>query len=93
MINVEYENLKKLNSIYLKELKEITDKVIESGWYILQWSRRFWKKIFKIFVIEYCIGVSNGMDALEMAFNVLDLPANSGNYEFPFIIATILAIK
>ena len=78
MINVEYENLKKLNSIYLKELKETTDKVIESGWYILGSEvDTFERKFLKFLSSKYCIGVSNGMDALEMAFNVLDLPANS----------------
>ena len=95
MINVEYENLKKLNSIYLKELKETTDKVIESGWYILGSEvDTFERKFLKFLSSKYCIGVSNGMDALEMAFNVLDLPANSevitSSHSY---IATILAIK
>jgi len=95
MINVEYENLKKLNSIYLKELKETTDKVIESGWYVLGSEvETFERKFSKFLSSEYCIGVSNGMDALEMAFNALDLPANSevitSSHSY---IATILAIK
>lgn len=95
MISVEYENLKKLNSIYLNELKEATDKVIESGWYILGGEvDTFEKKFSKFLSSKYCIGVSNGMDALEMAFDVLDLPANSevitGSHSY---IATILAIK
>ena len=50
MINVR-ENLKKLNSIYLKELKEITDKVIESGWYIWVVKSTLLKENFQNFVI------------------------------------------
>jgi dTDP-4-amino-4,6-dideoxygalactose transaminase len=95
MINVEYENLKKLNSIYFNELREATNKVIESGWYILGNEVRAFEKKFSNFLSsKHCIGVSNGMDALEMAFSALDLPSNSevitSSHSY---IATILAIK
>ncbi|MFK8060225.1 MAG: DegT/DnrJ/EryC1/StrS family aminotransferase [Polaribacter sp.] len=93
-IKVPYENLKKANKKYLKELKDKANDVIDSGWYILgEEVKNFEKEFAKLNNAKYCIGLASGLDALILGLKVFNFPKNakvlvpSNTY-----IASILAI-
>lgn len=91
---IEYESLARSNSAYIAELEDAAKRVIRSGWYILgQEVHAFEAEFARYLGVKHCIGVANGLDALILAIEALDLPAGSdvlvasNSY-----IATILAI-
>ena len=88
-------DLKKVNIKYADELKEAANRVIDSGWYILGQEVDFFEKDFANYCgTKYCIGVSNGLDALKLILKAYDIghgdevivPSNT-------YIATLLAIS
>jgi dTDP-4-amino-4,6-dideoxygalactose transaminase len=94
-VNIEYENLSKLNAPFLSEYKEKVEKFLTKGWYILGDEVAGFEKEFATYTHSvYCIGVANGLDALVMGLKVFEFPAGSevivpsNTY-----IATILSIK
>ena len=91
---IDYENLLKSNQEFFPELEEAFREVLHSGWYVLGGHVADFEKSFAAYTgAEYCVGVANGMEALEIALLALNLkkggevivPANT-------YIATILAI-
>lgn len=94
MDNIEYENLKKLNQPFFESYRNVFDKMLESGWYILGKNVSSFEKEFASFTnTKHCVGVASGLDALELALRCFDFPKGSevivpsNTY-----IATILAI-
>jgi len=50
-----------------KELKEVTDRVIDSNWYILGKEVENFEREFANYLgVKYCIGVGNGLEALHI---------------------------
>lgn len=91
---IEYESLARSNSAYMAELEEAAIRVIRSGWYVLGQEVSAFESEFAQYVgVKHCIGVANGLDALILSIEALDLPRGSeilvasNTY-----IATILAI-
>ncbi len=91
---IEYESLAKSNSAFMTELQDAATRVIQSGWYVLGQEVKSFEAEFAAFVgAKHCIGVANGLDALILSIEALDLPSGSeilvasNTY-----IATILAI-
>ena len=91
---IEYESLARSNSAYMAELEEAATRVIRSGWYVLGQEVAAFESEFAQYVgAKHCIGVANGLDALILSIEALDLPrcseilVASNTY-----IATILAI-
>ena len=91
---IEYENLQKLNLKFEMDFQIKFKQFLEKGWYILGNEEKEFEKNFADYCgAKFCIGVANGLDALELGLNVLDFPARSeiivpsNTY-----IATILAI-
>lgn len=91
---IPYENLSLLNKDFEIELKQKLDNFLQKGWYILgDEVAAFENNFAKYCNAKYCIGVANGLDALEMGLQVFDFPEKSeiivpsNTY-----IATILAI-
>jgi dTDP-4-amino-4,6-dideoxygalactose transaminase len=91
---IEYENLTLSNAALMTELEAAAVKVIRSGWYILgQEVSAFETEFAQAVGAKHCIGVGNGLDALILSLEALDLPkccdvlVASNSY-----IATILAI-
>lgn len=91
---IEYENLGRLNAPFFMEYESAFKQVLESGWYVLGKSvAQFESEFAKYLNADYCTGVANGLDALVLALQALDLqvgdevivPANT-------YIATIIAI-
>ena len=91
---IEYENLTLSNAALMTELEAAAVKVIRSGWYVLgQEVSAFETEFAQAVGAKHCIGVGNGLDALILSLEALDLPkccdvlVASNSY-----IATILAI-
>lgn len=75
---IEYENLRKLNDPLMKRYFEITQKVLESGWFINGPEVKNFEQEFA----HYCgsahgVGVANGLDALIISLKILNLPPES----------------
>ena len=91
---IEYENLTLSNAALMTELEAAAVKVIRSGWFVLgQEVSAFETEFAQAVGAKHCIGVGNGLDALILSLEALDLPkccdvlVASNTY-----IATILAI-
>ena len=91
---VEYENLANSNRAFLEELKQVAGAVIDRGWYVLGDEVRAFETEFAAYTgARHCIGVANGLDALILSIEALQMPRGSevlvaaNTY-----IATILAI-
>lgn len=91
---IEYESLAKSNEAFMAELEAAANRVIRSGWYVLGNEVQVFEKEFAEYIgARHCIGIGNGLDALILSIEALDLPKDSeilvasNTY-----IATILAI-
>jgi dTDP-4-amino-4,6-dideoxygalactose transaminase len=91
---IEYESLAKSNAAFMAELSDAASRVIGSGWYVLGQEVTAFEQEFAAWVgARHCIGVANGLDALILSIEALQLPKDSeilvasNTY-----IATILAI-
>jgi len=91
---IEYESLAKSNSQFMPELEEAAARVIRSGWYVLgQEVSAFEEEFARHVGARHCIGVANGLDALILSIEALDLPPQSDILVASnTYIATIIAI-
>jgi dTDP-4-amino-4,6-dideoxygalactose transaminase len=91
---IPYENLQRLNEPFEDELRAGFNAVLAKGHYILGHQLELFEQEFAAYHdAKYCVGVSNGLDAIILALRALDLPPGSevivpsNTY-----IATILAV-
>ena len=64
---IKFLDLKKINSKYLNDIKDIAFKTIDSGWYIRGDNCKKFEQDFAQFCgVNHCIGVANGLDALTL---------------------------
>ncbi len=91
---IPYENLNLLNKEFEDKFKSQFDEFLNKGWYIMgEGLSRFESSFAAYNKAKFCIGVANGLDALEIGLQVFDFPKDSeiivpsNTY-----IATILAI-
>ena len=91
---IEYESLARSNGAFMAELEQAAIRVLRSGWYVLGQEVAAFEQEFAAWIgARHCIGVANGLDALILSIEALDLPRGSevlvasNTY-----IATILAI-
>lgn len=97
-IKVPFLSLKDMTNKYAEEIYEATDRVINSGWYLLGDENFQFEKNYADYIgTKYAIGVANGLDALflilraYLEMGIMDIgdevlvPANT-------YIASILAI-
>ncbi len=91
---IEYENLANSNSAYFFELEAAASRVIRGGWYVLGQEVSAFEQEFAQYVgAKHCIGVANGLDALILSIEALNLPKDSDVLVASnTYIATILAI-
>ena len=91
---IEYENLNNLNKPLFEEYKTAFNEVLESGWYILgNKVKEFEKQFAQYCNTKHCVGVANGLDALNLSLRAFGfekgsevlVPSNT-------YIATILSI-
>lgn len=75
---IEYENLKKANQPFEKEFEAAFRSFLDSGWYVLgKQVSGFETEFAKYLGSQHCIGVANGLDALILSLEALELPAGS----------------
>ena len=93
-VMIEYESLANSNRAFVAELEAAATRVIQSGWYVLGQEVAAFEKEFAAYVgAKHCIGVANGLDALVLSIEALDLPRGSDVLVASnTYIATILAI-
>lgn len=91
---IEYESLARSNQSVMRELEAAAARVIHSGWYVLGQEVSAFEVEFASYVgARHCIGVANGLDALILSIEALDLPRGSDILVASnTYIATILAI-
>jgi dTDP-4-amino-4,6-dideoxygalactose transaminase len=91
---IEYESLAHSNAPYMAELEAAATRVIRSGWYVLGQEVSAFEAEFAQYVgAKHCIGVANGLDALILSIEALNLPkASDILVASNTYIATILAI-
>lgn len=91
---IEYESLANSNASFMEELEAAATRVIRSGWYVLGQEVSAFESEFAQYVgAKHCIGVANGLDALILSIEALDLPKGSDILVASnTYIATILAI-
>jgi dTDP-4-amino-4,6-dideoxygalactose transaminase len=94
LVNIEYETLARSNESYIAELEAAAGRVIRSGWYVLGQEVSAFEAEFARYVgAKHCVGVANGLDALTLSIEALDLPIRSDILVASnTYIATILAI-
>ncbi len=64
---IPFLDLKAINSKYRDDLIDACSRVIDSGWYIQGKELRLFESEFAAFCgVKYCIGVANGLDALNL---------------------------
>lgn len=91
---IEYESLARSNASDMRELEEAALRVIRGGWYILGNEVAQFEAEFARYVgARHCVGVANGLDALTLSIEALDLPRGSDVLVASnTYIATIIAI-
>ena len=91
---IEYESLARSNHAFMEELEAAAARVIRSGWYVLGQEVSSFEVEFASYVgAKHCIGVANGLDALILSIEALNLPKGSDILVASnTYIATILAI-
>jgi dTDP-4-amino-4,6-dideoxygalactose transaminase len=91
---IEYENLARSNTRFMDELEAAAARVIHGGWYVLGQEVSSFEAEFAHYVgARHCIGVATGLDAIILAIEALDLPAQSDILVASnTYIATIIAI-
>lgn len=91
---IEYESLAQSNAAFMSDLEAAAVKVIRSGWYVLgQEVSAFETEFAQSVGAKHCIGVANGLDALILSIEALDMPIGSDILVASnTYIATILAI-
>ncbi|EKT61267.1 DegT/DnrJ/EryC1/StrS family aminotransferase [Providencia sneebia] len=64
---IPFLDLKLVNNQYKKELKQASERVIDSGWYIMGKELESFEQNFSAYCgTKYTIGVANGLDALTL---------------------------
>nr|WP_233171097.1 DegT/DnrJ/EryC1/StrS family aminotransferase [Herbaspirillum sp. ASV7] len=91
---IEYESLALSNQRFMADLEAAATRVLRSGWYVLGKEVSAFEAEFASYVgAKHCIGVANGLDALILSIEALELPARSDILVASnTYIATILAI-
>jgi dTDP-4-amino-4,6-dideoxygalactose transaminase len=77
-MEVEYENLKKLNAPFVEDYRKAFDAVLESGWFILGKGVAAFEEQFADYLgVKHFIGLASGLDALEIPLNCMDFEPRS----------------
>ncbi len=75
---IPHLDLKQLNRPYQAEIAEAMQRVAESGWYVLGKEVASFEQQWADYCgVSHCIGVANGLNALELIFKAFDFPEGS----------------
>lgn len=91
---IPFLDLKKINARFEKEIMECMHRVLSSGWYILGKEVEQFEHEFSSYIgTKYCIGVSNGLDALTLIIKAYGIgPGDEVIVPSNTYIASILAV-
>jgi dTDP-4-amino-4,6-dideoxygalactose transaminase len=66
---IKFLDLHKINSQYEQELKDASNRVIDSGWYLMGKELETFEQSYATFCnVKFALGVANGLDALRLIF-------------------------
>ncbi len=66
---IKFLDLHKINIQYEDELKDVANRVIDSGWYLMGKQLKTFEQNYAAFCnVEFALGVANGLDALRLIF-------------------------
>ncbi|MEX2409762.1 MAG: DegT/DnrJ/EryC1/StrS family aminotransferase [Candidatus Paceibacterota bacterium] len=66
-MKIKFLDLQKINKVYADEIKEATNRVIDSGWYLTGKEVESFETEFSSYVgVKHTVGVANGLDALRI---------------------------
>lgn len=75
---IPFLDLKQINAPYEEEIQAALRRVVESGWYILGQELAQFEQAFAAYCgARHCLGVANGLDALQLILQAYDFPAQS----------------
>lgn len=75
---IPFLDLKQINAPHQSAIEQAVQNVIQSGWYVLGNELLEFEKSFANYCDEeYCVGVANGLDALQLILQAYDFPAGS----------------
>jgi dTDP-4-amino-4,6-dideoxygalactose transaminase len=75
---IDYENLQKLNQPFFEDYKKAFNDVLESGWYVLGNKVKEFESNFANYCnTKYCVGVANGLDALNLSLRAFQFESGS----------------
>lgn len=64
---IKFLDIQKINERFADEIKQATNRVIDSGWYLLGNEVKLFEKEYAQYIgTEHCVGVANGLDALRL---------------------------
>ena len=95
---IPFLELKQVTAAHSEEIHEAVRRVIDSGWYLQGEENALFEREYSAFIgTQYCVGVTNGLDALSWIFRgYLELgrlqPGDEVIVPANTFIATILAI-
>ena len=88
---IRYFDLKRINASFGDDLKAAINRAVNSGWYIKGSEVEQFENEFAAYVgTNYCIGVGNGLDALQLV-EQLQPDLLLTDIQMPFITGTELA--
>jgi len=75
---IPFLDLRQINTPYVEELEKTSLEVIRSGWFLLgKELQRFEEAFARYCEAEFCVGVANGLDAIELILKAFELPEGS----------------
>lgn len=75
---IAHLDLQRINQPYQAEIAEAMRRVAESGWYVLGKEVTTFEQNWAAYCgTSHCIGVANGLNALELIFRAFDFPEGS----------------
>ncbi|WP_420151853.1 DegT/DnrJ/EryC1/StrS family aminotransferase [Spirosoma sp.] len=75
---IPFLDLKRVNEPHASAIKEATERILSSGWYILGKEVEAFERQFATYCqTKHCIGVANGLDALTLVLKAWDFPMGS----------------
>ena len=73
---IKFLDLHKINEQYRPEIDEAITDVLDSGWYLLGNKGKQFETDFAAFCgVKHCVGVGNGLQALELIIKAYDIAA------------------
>lgn len=94
-MKIPFVSFDSANALIKQEILASFERFFDQGWYILgERVKQFETEFAAYNDVKYCIGVSNGLDALHMALKVMDIqPGDEVIVPSNTYIATLLAVS